>query len=229
MTAPRLASPIARGALLIVSAMAVIGLIDNFVRVIAAEISVWQFHLMRTAIALPLLAGAAMAGLAVRARRPGRVAARAAVHGVAMLLYFASLGFLPIAAVGAALFSAPIFVLLFGALLFRRPIGARQAAAVALGFLGILLILRPDPATVGVAVLMPVAAGALYGLGNLLTREWCADEPVGALLGSFFAALGLIGATGCLALALWPASPAVRTTVPFLAAPWAWPSAAALF
>ena len=95
---------------------------------------------------------------------------------------------------------------------------------MAAGFAGVLLILRPDPATMGAEALMPLAAGALYGLGNLLTREWCADEPVGALLAAFFAALGLIGAAGCLVLALHPAAgPAT-----FLTAPWAVPSALAL-
>ena len=35
--------------------------------------------------------------------------------------------------------------------------------------------------------MMPMgAAGALYAMANLLTREWCAGEPVGALLGGLF-------------------------------------------
>jgi drug/metabolite transporter (DMT)-like permease len=216
--------PVARGAALIVAGMAAIGFTDNFVRLIAAEVSVWEFHLLRTAMALPLVALAAGLGLAVRPRRPGRVAVRAAVQGTAMLCYFASLGFLPIAQVGAALFTAPLWVLVFAALLFRRPIGPRQLAAVAAGFAGVMLLLRPDPAALGAATLMPLAAGALYGLGNLLTREWCAEEPVGALVGSFFAALGIIGAAGCLVLALLP--PAGEPS--FLTTPWAWPSAAAL-
>ena len=122
------------------------------------------------------------------------------------------------------LFTAPLFVLLLAALLFRERIGPRRLAAVAAGFAGVLLILRPDPATMGPEALMPLAAGALYGLGNLLTREWCADEPVGALLAAFFAALGLIGAAGSLVLALLPAAGAAT----FLTAPWAVPSALAL-
>ena len=152
------------------------------------------------------------------------MALRAGVQGTAMLCYFASLGFLPIAQVGAALFTAPLFVFLFAALLFRRPIGPRQLVAVAAGFAGVILLLRPDPATLGAATLMPLAAGALYGLANLLTREWCTDEPVGALLASYFAALGIIGAAGSLVLALHPAAGAPT----FLSAPWAMPSAVAL-
>lgn len=150
------------------------------------------------------------------------MAARAALHGLALLLYYAALGFLPIAQVGAGFFTAPLFVLLFSALLFGQRIGPRELAVVAAGFAGVLLILRPDPSGFGPALVIPLAAGALYGLGNLLTREWCADEPVGALLGTFLAALGLIGAAGCLALALLPAADSPT----FLTAPWALPSAA---
>jgi drug/metabolite transporter (DMT)-like permease len=222
---PLPAHPVARGAGLIVAGMAVIGFIDNFVWVIAAEISVWQFHLVRAAMALPLLALATAAfRLQLRPKRPARVAVRAAVQGVAMLCYFAALGFLPIAQVGAALFTAPLFVLIFAALLFGQRIGPRQFVAVAVGFTGVMLILRPDPATIGLETLMPLAAGALYGLGNLLTREWCADEPVGGLLASQYAALGLLGAAGSLALALHPAGGEPT----FLTAPWAMPSGTAL-
>ena len=121
-----------------------------------------------------------------------------------MLLYFGSLPMMPIAQVGAALFTAPIWVLIFAAVLFGRPIGPRRLVAVGLGFAGVLVMLRPDPANLSLVTLMPVAAGALYGLANLLTREWCAEEPVGALLAGFFGAMGLAGA---LALALLAVAP----------------------
>ena len=38
-------NPTLQGAALIVGGMVVIGYTDNFVRVIAGEISIWQFHL----------------------------------------------------------------------------------------------------------------------------------------------------------------------------------------
>ena len=68
------------GLKLIVAGMVVIGYIDNFVRVIAEGVSVWQFHLLRTALALPLLALAAGFGLRLRPLRPLRVAVRSAVQ-----------------------------------------------------------------------------------------------------------------------------------------------------
>ena len=57
------------GAAMIVGGMAVIGFTDNFVRVIAEDAGLWQFHLFRSAMALPLLALAAVARRAVAARR----------------------------------------------------------------------------------------------------------------------------------------------------------------
>ena len=71
--------------------MVVIGCIDNFVRVIAADISVWQFHALRSAMALPPTALMAPAGLRLRPLRPGRVAVRSAAQAASMLLYFGSL------------------------------------------------------------------------------------------------------------------------------------------
>ena len=230
MRCARGSSPTLQGAALIVGGMVVIGYTDNFVRVIAGEISIWQFHLLRTGMALPLIAAAAWAGLALRPRRLGRVATRSGVQAASMLLYFGSLPFMPIAQVGAGLFTAPLFVLLFSAAVFGHRIGPRRLVAVAIGFAGVLVMLRPDPANLSPVLVMPVAAGALYAMANLLTREWCAEEPVGALLAGFFVAIGLAGAAGCAALALMPASEAAQAAAPFLTAPWAAaPSGVALF
>ena len=222
-------SPIVLGATLIVAGMVLLGFTDNFVQVIAREITVWQFHLLRSLMALPLLAVVAVgAGMQLRPVRAGRVAVRSAVQAAGMFFYFASLPLMPIAQAGAGLFTAPLFVLIFAAALFRQPIGPARMLAVAIGFAGVLVMLRPDPANLSLVTLMPVAAGALYGLSNLLTREWCAEEPVGAMLAGFFLALGVAGGVVCLGLALHPAPVPVVAAAPFLTGPWAVPSAAAL-
>jgi drug/metabolite transporter (DMT)-like permease len=217
------------GAAMIVGGMAVIGFTDNFVRVIAEDAGLWQFHLFRSAMALPLLVAAGLAfGLALWPRRWGAVAGRSAVQAISMLLYFGSLPMMPIAQVGAALFTAPIWVLLFAAAFWKRPIGPRRMLAVALGFAGVLVMLRPDPANLSLVTLMPLAAGALYGLSNLLTREWCSEEPVGALLFGFFGAMGLAGVLALVLLAAVPPA-AWLEAAPFLTAGWAAPTGRFLF
>ena len=52
----------------------VIGFTDNFVRIIAAEAGLWQFHATRSAMAIALVAAAVpLFGLRLLPRRPGAV------------------------------------------------------------------------------------------------------------------------------------------------------------
>lgn len=214
-------------ALFILIYAVVIGFTDNFVRVIADDVGLWQFHAMRTAMALALVgAYAALTGLRLRPLNPRAVAARSLVHGVAMLLYFAGLGFLPVPQVAAGLFTAPIWVLLIARFVYGQPIGPVRIAAVAIGFLGIVLMLRPgSQAPITLVALLPMAAGLFYAMGNIATREWCAGESAEVMTMGFFIAIGLFGLIGMAVLTLfpgWQADDFIRHGV-------AWPSARALF
>ncbi len=181
----------------------IIGFTDNYVRVIAEGVGLWQFHLIRSAMVALLLAIAApLIGLRLVPRNWRGVIGRSAVHGAAMLCYFGALGFLPVPQVAAGLFTAPIFVLMISHFLYGERIGPVRIAAVALGFGGILLVLGPDALRLGPAALVPVLGGALYAMGNVATRAWCAGESAVTLTAGFFAALGLFGALGLGAVAL---------------------------
>lgn len=192
-------------AALVLASMMLFGLIDNFVRLAAAEAGVWQFHFLRAALALAILVPvAAVARVRLRPRRWRAVLGRSALNASAMVIYFACLGFLPIAQVVAGLFTAPIFVVIFSALIYREHVGPRRILAVAVGFAGIVLALRPDAGAVTGWTLLPVLAGAIYAMGNIATRRWCAGEGTLTLLGGFFACMLAWGALGLALLALWP-------------------------
>ena len=184
----------------------IIGFTDNFVRVIAADGGLWQFHALRGVMAMAILGVAARPlGLRLAPRNLRAVAGRSLIHGCAMLIYFGCLAFLPVATVAAGLFTAPIFVLLISRFAFGHPVGPYRIAAVLIGFLGVILVLGPASGErIGAATVLPVAAGALYALGNLATREWCAGETAETLLAGFFVTLGLFGLIGMAVLALWP-------------------------
>lgn len=182
----------------------VIGFTDNYVRVIAHEAGLWQFHLTRSVMALAILAAVAPAlGLRLRPVDWRAVAARSAIHGTAMLIYFGALAFLPVAQVAAGLFTAPIFVLVISRFVYGERIGPVRVLAVLTGFAGVLLVLGPEAmAGASFAAGLPVLAGLLYGMGNIATRAWCPQESAGTLLGGFFVALGVLGAAGLAVLAL---------------------------
>lgn len=184
----------------------VIGFTDNYVQVIARDAGLWQFHLTRTSMAMVLLALASVPlGLQLRPVNLRAVAARSAIHGLAMVIYFGALAFLPVALVAAGLFTAPIFVLLISRFAYGHVIGPVRVAAVVVGFVGVILVLGPEALSgASLAAVLPILAGAMYAMGNIATREWCGQERAETLLAGFFLALGVIGALGMAALTLWP-------------------------
>lgn len=202
-----------------------IGYTDNYVRVIAEEAGLWQFHAVRTLMALPLFAlGALLFGMRLRPLNLRAVVARSLVHGTALMIYFGCLAFLTVAQVAAGLFTAPIFVLLFSRFLYGHALGPARIAAVAIGFAGVLMVLTPGTEEpLGWASLLPVAAGALYAMGNLATREWCAGESAATLTLGFFVALGVAGVVGVVILAVMPL-PVAEGAAGFVLRGWVWPS-----
>lgn len=208
----------------------VIGFTDNYVRVIAAESGLWQFHAIRTAFAMALIGAVALPfGLRLRPVNPRAVAARSAIHGLAILVYFGGLGFLPVAQVAAGLFTAPIFVLLIARFAYGHALGPVRIVAVAVGFAGVVLVLGPAGANgLGWASLLPVLSGAFYALGNIATREWCGQESALTLTAGFFLALGALGLAGMAVLWALPV-PVPEGTQGFLVRGAVWPSGPVLF
>ena len=87
-------------AALVLGYAVIIGFTDNYVRVIAEEGGLWQFHATRSVMAwMILLALMVPMGLRLRPRNLRAVVARSAIHGSGMLIYFGALAFLPVALV----------------------------------------------------------------------------------------------------------------------------------
>jgi len=192
-------------AMLVLGAMALFGLIDNFMRLAAENGGLWQFHLLRGTLAVAVLVPLAwLLKIRLRPRNARLVLGRSALNTTAMVIYFGCLGLMPIAQAVAGLFTAPIFVVIFSVLFFGERIGPRRIFAVALGFVGIILVLRPETGDFSWLTVLPVIAGAFYGLGNLITRRLCMQEGTLTLLGGFFGLMTLAGALGCLVLWFYP-------------------------
>jgi drug/metabolite transporter (DMT)-like permease len=220
-----------RAAVLISVFALIIGYIDNYVRVIAAEAGLWQFHAMRSAIILAMMAVCApIFRWRIRPKNPRAVIARSLIHGTAMLCYFGALGFLPVAQVAAGLFTAPVFVLVIERVIYGERIGTMRIAAVAAGFAGIVLVLGPGGGadSLRIATVIPVIGAALYAMGNIATRRWCMAEDPATLTAAFFGTLGVFGLIGLGALAVWPQAVPMGTDG-FILRGFVWPSAGVLW
>ena len=210
-------------ALCMIGAMVLLGFVDNYVAIIATEISVWQFLTVRAIMAVPLIGVLSMLGLGtMRPQRLWAVAVRSVLVSVGLMLYFGSLAFMPIAQSLAGLFNSPIFVLLMTVVVLKQKIGPWRVLAVAVGFAGILLVLGLQQGAPGWVMLMPVAGGFFYAMGSLTTRILCAEESTISMLAGIMSMQWLIGVIALITLNIW--SPAVPGGADgFLLRGWVWP------
>ena len=166
-----------------VAAMAVIGVIDNYIAIISRDVSIWQFMLIRGAIALPFITILSFFGLGtMRPVRTWAVGLRSLFVAISMLFYFGSLSFMPIAQGLAGLFTSPIFILLITAFILKERIGPIRILAVVLGFVGITLVLELDADSLSWVSFIPVFGGFFYAMGSVATRQLCEGESTVSLL-----------------------------------------------
>lgn len=185
-----------KAALLMLTGMGIIGLIDNFVVFIANETGLWQFHLTRSAMALPMIAVLArIFGQTIRPKRFWAVGVRSILMSASMVIYFGAIPLMPISTVIACMFTAPIFVLIFSVVFLRMRVGWVRVGAVVLGFFGVVLVLDPREG-INVATILPVIAGALYAMNTMAVRHLCEEESTFSLLFGFFLFLGFFGGLG---------------------------------
>ena len=214
-------SDASKGAIFLVSGISIFGFSDNLTLLVSDTVSVGQFHFSRSLIAIfMVIIAARLFGMPVLAKLWKPIAARTVFMVTSMLLYFGAMPMMPIAEAGAGLFTSPIFVLLFSAILFSERIGIRRILAVAMGSLGVWCVLQPGAEGFTIYQLMPILAGACYAIGSIITYRYLQDESAFAILLSFLLAIGISGALITSVFTLFPASDDLIATAPFLFSGW---------
>ncbi len=167
----------------IIASMAVLGVIDNSIPLLAREIGLWQFKLLRASVALPILVIVASLGFGqIYPKRFKWVFLRNLAMIAGVMCYFSALAFLPISHGLAGLLTAPLWVIVFTAMFRGIAIGPTRYFAVGIGFLGTLLVLNISWSSVELLSFVPIFSGMLYATAQIITRDYCSDEsPVSML------------------------------------------------
>ena len=188
---------------------------------VSDDVGVGQFHFSRSLFAVSMVAILGkFLGLSVIPRLWKPVLVRTLFMVIAIFLYFSVMPMMAIAEAGAGLFTSPIFVLIFSAILFRERIGWRRILAVVMGSCGVLLILRPGSDGFSLYHLIPVLSGASYAFGSIITFRYLSDESPLAILMSFIVAIGLCGGAFATGLTVVPPSQELIAQAPFLFRGW---------
>lgn len=205
------------------AAMAIIGVTDNAVPLMAETLGLGQFYLLRTLVALPILWGMSKMGFgSMMPRRFGAVTLRALLVAISMVFYFSAVALMPIAQALAGLFTSPIIIVVVSVLFMRLRIGMVRIAAVIGGFVGVLFVLQPDVTAFDWMILLPVAGGFFYALGSIVTGTMCKEESTVSMLFIYLLAQGLIGALLLVGVEIWPL-PVEQGADGFVTRGWIWP------
>ncbi|MDX2289929.1 MAG: DMT family transporter [Hyphomicrobiaceae bacterium] len=138
--------------------------------------------------------------------RPGWQALRSVLMALTTAMNFLALKWLRLDQTIAITFLAPLIVALLAGPLLGEWVGWRRFAAIIVGFLGILIVVRPGVGDIHPAVVFSFAGVLAYALFTLVTRHIAAsDPPLVTLFFSMFAGV-IIGAPFALVDWQWPAT-----------------------
>jgi drug/metabolite transporter (DMT)-like permease len=163
---------------------------DVFAKWMGMYYPVPEVAFLRMLFALPMIVAAGFifggTGALATRRLPAQLG-RGLLATLATLTFYLSLTLLPLAEATAIAFTAPLFVTMLAIpLLGERP-GRTQWAVTCIGFIGVLLIVRPGSAAFTLAALAPLGTALAYALLMLTARMLGRGETIWATM--FYATL----------------------------------------
>ena len=154
--------------------------------------------------------------------RPGAHLLRVCIVMISNVTYFVGLATLPLADAVAVAYVSPILITLLSVFFLGEKVGPRRWAAVMIGMLGVIVMLRPGAGVIQPAALLVLISAVMYASGNLLVRHMGGTESAMTL--SFYVQAGFIVVS--LTMGLWVGDGHLAqegTIWSFLFRPWIWP------
>jgi len=142
-------------------------------------------------------------GLAtLKTRRPGEHFLRGLVGLGAMWLLFRAYGPMKLADIGAILFAAPLFLTALAGPALGETVGFRRWTAVLVGFVGVLLIVKPGSTALQPEAVGVLGAAFLFAVAMILIRRLGSTESPGTIT-FFFSIFVTVAAVGMIAQFGW--------------------------
>src|SRR5690554_1250357 len=205
------ASPLAGIVVLVLSTWALSTLDASGKWIMTAGVSLWMLSWVRYIVHLILVLGLVLPsrGIAVfRSSRPRAQVLRSALMLLATLSFFTTLQYLPQAEATAINFLAPLIMLALAPWVLNEPPRVSRWVAAIVGFLGVMLIIRPGAGLPPVGVMFGLLTACTFAAQFIVTRRVAVDDPFTTLIWS--GAVGSIALTLLLPFVLPEALPILR-------------------
>ena len=185
-----------RAIALAVGGGALLTLSDAGLKYLAAELAPGQIMFIRGAIACFALVVATVGskgGAALIPKKWGLHLARGLMASLATFAYLVGIGELPLATATSILFASPILLTAMAPVFIGESVGWRRWSAVLVGFIGVLIIVRPAGDAFQWAAVMILLAALGESVRDLITRGASGRETTHSMLFTMMAIVGLMG------------------------------------
>ncbi|SMO49794.1 DMT family transporter [Ruegeria faecimaris] len=192
------------GIVLMLTAWLFFSLVDLGAKWLAlAGVPAFQLAFMRYAghfvISVGVIAKGGIEASRFKTDHPWQVISRALLLISATVFNFYALRFLPLTVVSAIMFSSPVIVCFLSVFVLKERVGPWRWAAITLGFLGVLVVVRPFGSAFHPTMLLIVYNATALALYSIMTRKLSGVVAVDTM--QFY--LGLTGTVVLLPFAIW--------------------------
>ncbi len=215
------------GILLAIGGALVLSVNDLAIKALSGDYALHQVILLRAFIGMSLVLGVIWySGTGFRqllTKRPKEHLLRVSIVMVSNVTYFLGLAAMPLADAVATAFVAPLFVTLMSAVVMGELVGPRRWAAVGVGMLGVLIMLRPGVGVIQPAAILVLISAFCYASSHMMTRRM--RETESAMTLNFFVQIGFIVVSTCMGLWVGDGHLAGSSdaSLAFLFRQWVWP------
>ena len=169
------------GAALMTSCVLAYVINDAVMKLLFAEMALFQSVFLRGLLTIPLLclmvwrSKVAIRGLSRQNKR--LVAMRVGAEICATIAFLTALKHMPLANITAILQALPLSVTMAAALFLAEPVGWRRWSAIIIGFVGVLIVIRPGFEGFNIYSLLALVAVAFITMREITTRRLTSDVP----------------------------------------------------
>lgn len=168
-----------RGAIWVTVGTVFFALNDTFVKGAGLTVHPFQIGFFRYSLGvvllLPLFIGLGIEGL--KTQRLGLHVTRALIAGTGQVAVFYSVIHLMLADATAISFSRPLFMTILAVVFLREVVGWRLWTATVVGFVGVLVVVRPGDSGIDPAWLVGLGSAFLFSIGLIVIRRLGTTEP----------------------------------------------------
>ena len=162
-----------KGILLMLFYAILISMMHTGIRYVSEDMHPFEIAFFRCVFGLiPIIPFFIHQGLTpLKTKRFPMLFTRGVINIYCMLAFFFSVSIVPLAEVTALSFSAPVFVVILAVFIFKEKVGIRRWAAIFVGFIGTVIILRPGFQDFSLGQFLVISSAFAWAICMIIIKE----------------------------------------------------------